>query len=85
MGKCRCEGQDEGDGHPTHTVGRGRFISARRIVMKNSSRRMKDEEIYASQTEGEEDLCHTGVRCNVLDVQISTGLRAKNMLLERHM
>ena len=58
-------------------VGRRRFISARQIVIKNSSRTMKGEEIYYRQTEGEDDLCHTGVRCNVMDVQVSTGQKRR--------
>jgi len=37
------------------TVWRRRFILARR---KNSSRRMQGEEIYYSETEGEDDLSH---------------------------
>ena len=63
-------------------VGRRCFISARR---KNSSRRMQGEETYYSQAEGEDDLCHTDVWCNAPDVQVSTGSRAKDMVLERHM
>jgi len=46
---------------------------------------MQDEEMYDSQTEGEDNLCNTGVGCNVPDVQVSKGSRAKGMVLERHM
>jgi hypothetical protein len=38
-----------------------------------------------ARQKGEDDLCHTGLRCNVLYVKVSTGSRAKGMVLERHM
>ena len=52
---------------------------------KNTYRRMRGENILQPDRKGEDDVCHKGVRWNVPDVQVSTGSRAKDMVLERHM
>ena len=62
------------------TVGRRRFILARR---KKTSHRVQGGEIYYSQTEGEG--LFMSHRCAVQDVQVSTGSRPKEIVLERHM
>ena len=80
IGKCRCEGQDEGDGHPTDSRAETFYISQ----TKKDPAECRVKIYITARQKGEDDLCRKGVRRNVPDVQVSTGSRAKDMVLDCH-